>query len=740
VRIKKLFFLSLILFFIISLVLISSEKKKLTYQQVFLNKGEKLFKSMPGIIKWLNDEYYLQREKPEDKKQKKETLYKVNALTGEKSEYKKKQEFNNLPSDFNINHYTDKSKDGDKLVFNRKNDLYIFIKSKDLFRQITDNPCSEKTPKFSPNGEFIAYTRNHNLYITELQNGLEHQITTDGSNTILNGYASWVYYEEIIGRSSRYKAFWWSPDSSRIVFLRFDNSNVPVFPLFRSTGIHGELEKTAYPQPGDSNPKVKLGIVEVKNGKIIWADTEPDKDNYIAWPLWSQDGKQLFFQQLNRNQNHLVLFKANLTNGKKEKIYEEKQDSWVDFFKQNTYYGNDIYFMKDGRSFLLISNKSGWSHLYLYSINGKLIKQLTKGDWKASRIKKVDEANKTIYFTGFKEKSTDNHLFKIDFNGKNLKKLTLDPGSHSCILSPNNKYFIDTYSNIKTPRKIKLFSTKGEFIREIADSKTKLMDDYSLGKTELFTIPSGDGYNLPAIWILPPDFDKTKKYPIIIRIYGGPNSATVRNSFQRLSNFYFAQNKIIVMSVDHRGSGHFGKNGVSLMHRNLGKWEMHDYIAAVKWLKTKSFVDPEKIGITGGSYGGYVTCMAMTYGSDYFTHGIANYSVTDWKLYDSVYTERYMDTPSQNPEGYEFGSVMTHADKYKGKMLIVHGTMDDNVHPINTIKLISKLQDLNKDFELMLYPGKRHGWRGPKRDHLNRETVQFWFKNFLNKKLDINKH
>jgi len=250
----------------------------------------------------------------------------------------------------------------------------------------------------------------------------------------------------------------------------------------------------------------------------------------------------------------------------------------------------------------------------------------------------------------------------------------------------------------------------------------------------LFRIPTSDGYDLPASWILPPDFDDNKKYPVIISIYGGPESQGVANRFPRgLGSYYLAQNGIIVISVDHRGSGHFGKAGSSQMHRNLGKWEMNDYIEAVKWLKSKSFIDGNKIGITGGSYGGYVTCMALTYGADYFNFGVADYSVTDWHLYDDVYTERYMDTPDQNPEGYEFGSVLSHASDYKGKLLITHGTIDDNVHMQNSIQLIDLFEDLGKDFEMMLYPGERHGWRGPKEDHLSKLTVKFWFNNLLEK-------
>jgi len=281
-----------------------------------------------------------------------------------------------------------------------------------------------------------------------------------------------------------------------------------------------------------------------------------------------------------------------------------------------------------------------------------------------------------------------------------------------------------------------LFDSEGNPVRLIADRKTKLFDEYNLGKTELLLVPTEDGYELPAVWVLPPDFDKTKKYPVIFSVYGGPGYQDVRNNFSAyLNRFFIAQNGIIYFSVDHRGSAHFGKKGEALMHRNLGKWEMHDYIEAVKWLKQQPFVDTTKIGITGGSYGGYVTCMALTYGADYFNYGVAEYSVTDWKLYDDIYTERYMDTPEENPEGYEFGSAITHADKYKGKLLVTHGTMDNNVHMQNTLQLVNKFIDLDKDFEMMLYPGEKHGVRFPKWIHSQRNKWNFWFRNFFGKEL-----
>ncbi len=706
-----------------------AQKKQLTYKQAYMRGEPSLTTPLPRIQGWLNDDYYLESKTEGEGKEQKTRVMQVHAVTGEEQVHLDYSLYQvTLPEGFSLQRNNGEVEG--MYLFNEKNDLYFFNKETNLFKRLTANETSERNPRFSPDGRHIAFTREHNLYVVDVDNGLEHQLTYDGSDVIYNGWASWVYYEEILGRRSRYAAFWWAPDSKKIAFLRFDDSEVPEFPLYRADGVHGELEIAHYPKPGDPNPKVRLGVVDLETLKTIWVDTDKNADHYVAWPFWTPDSKQLLFQWMNRGQDHIKIYSADPETGKKVEIYEEKQAAWVEFF-------NDLYLLKDGSGFLLLSNVDGWNHLYHYDMKGKLKKRITKGKWSVRNISLVDETTKTIYFQGSKTHSTESHLYRVGFNGKNLRQLTKEPGTHRCQVSPGGKYFIDSFSNIATPTKMAMLGTDGNLVRSLGNSKTDSMDEYDLGKVELFKIPSGDGYDLPALWILPADFDETKKYPVVFSIYGGPAAGSVRNSFQSFAPHFLAQHGIITISVDHRASGHFGKRGVALMHRNLGKWEMHDLIAAVKWLRTKSFIDPDRIGITGGSYGGYTSCMALTYGADYFTHGIAQYSVTDWKLYDSVYTERYMHTPKENPEGYQFGSAMTHADKYKGTMLITHGTMDDNVHMQNTIQLISKLEDLNKDFDLMLYPNARHGVGYPKRNHSVRENVQFWFHHFLGKDLVV---
>jgi dipeptidyl-peptidase-4 len=429
---------------------------------------------------------------------------------------------------------------------------------------------------------------------------------------------------------------------------------------------------------------------------------------------------------MNRGQDYIKIYSVDLESGKKHKIYEEKQPAWVEFFE-------DLHFFKDGSGFLLRTHEDGWSHLYSYDLQGHLKKRLTAGEWTVTGIALVDEKNSRVFFNARKEKSTETHLYVVKLDGTGFKRLTKKAGNHRASVSPEGSFFIDSFSNTTTPTKQNLYKSDGKFVRLIKDMGLADRDEYDLGKKEMFTIPTEDGWELPAYWVLPPDFDDSKKYPVLFSIYGGPNSGRVYNSYPSMSDLYFAQEGIIIFSVDHRASGHFGKKGVDLMHRNLGRWEMYDLIEAVKWLHQKPFVDKTKIGITGGSYGGYTTCMALTYGAEYFTHGYARSSVTDWHLYDSVYTERYMDQPSENEEGYRFGSAMTHAEKMKGVLFMSHGDLDDNVHMQNTMQLISKLMDLGKQFEFMVYPDQRHGFRGNKRTHSSRHYVDFWFKHFLNR-------
>lgn len=617
------------------------------------------------------------------------------------------------------------------------NEATVSVKNKDIYfkdvngaeKQLTRDTIVERNPTLSPDKSQVAFTRNNDLYSIDVASGKETRYTTDGSSVIYNGWASWVYFEEILGRPTRYKAFWWSPDSKKLAFMRFDDSQVPVFPIYNSSGQHGFLENTRYPKPGDKNPEVKVGLVNTGSSNIVWADFNQKDDQYFGTPFWMADSKTLWVQWMNRDQNNVIIYSVDAQAGAKSVIYEEKQNTWVDWF-------DSMYFLKNGSGFILKSDKSGWSHFYYYDLKGNLKKQLTSGYWRVAELLLVEERDQEIFFTARQENSTRLDLYKTSLKGTDEpKKLTFGNYDHTVKISPDGKYFLTTYSNLSTPSKSALVDNKGTIIRELADSKGLAFDSFKLPKPELTYYKTRDGLELPMIVTLPLDFDPSKKYPVWISVYGGPDAGRVFDRWVNplgLTNWW-AHEGIIQVAMDNRSAGHLGKTGMDFIYRKMGKYETEDYMDAALSLRSKPYVDATKIGITGGSFGGYITAMALTYGADVFTHGIANYSVTDWSLYDTHYTERFMGTPANNAEGYKITSPITYADKLKGTLRIVHGTMDDNVHMQNSIQFIDKLQNLNKHFEFMLYPGERHGFAGLKGRHSQQETIRFIYDHLLQK-------
>jgi len=666
----------------VSALSVQAQKKQLTTEQMLKNAPNRAINTLPQITGWVDDTHYI---KSSGGRRGGGEMVSVDVITGKETPYEAKN---------------------------------AAVKAGD----------EEQNPTPSPDGSKIAYTFAGNLYIKDVASGKSAQITTDGSDVVYNGYASWVYCEEILGRATRYKAFWWSPDSKRIAWMHFDDSPVPVFPIYNSEGQHGFVEKQRYPEAGDPNPYVKMGFYSLAENKISWADFDEKADNYLGTPFWTPDGSSLWMQWMNREQNNLKIYAVDPVLGKKTEIYDEKQKTWLDWFKE-------IYFLENNEGFMVSSDKSGWMHLYWYGMDGKLKSQVTSGDYTVTGIQLIDEKNKRVYFTARKENSARVDLYKTNFNGKGLTRLTPGDFNNQVSVSPGGNYFTDTYSNVTTPAKTLLYSTSGKLIREIADSKGPEYDQYDLASTQLIRVKTPDGFDLPMTIMLPLNYDANKRYPVMISVYGGPNAGTVMDTWRFSGQAqWWAKEGLIQVSMDHRASGHFGKVGQNYMFHDLGKWEMNDYIEMVKWLRKQSYVDSTKICITGGSYGGYITAYALTYGAGYFTHGIANFGVMDWSLYDTHYTERYMGTPKSNPEGYKRSSVLTYAGKLKGVLRIVHGTMDDNVHAQNSIQLINKLEDEGKNFEFLLYPGQRHGFRDPaKAAHQQMEAARFIYKYLLEK-------
>lgn len=707
--------------FIILASLSIAQTKDLTFEQAYLSGSPRLTKALPAIsISETGNSYLITDGKK---------IKRISLPTNSETLVLDYEELNkNIPQGFDLSKSSAHTENYNKFILKSENDIHFYNKEENKFKRLTNDNDEEENPTFSPDGNFISYTKSSDLYVYDLQKYEEIKLTDDGTDLIYNGYASWIYYEEILGRGSRYRAFYWSPDSKQLAYMQFDDTKVPTFTLFNADGVHGELEVMHYPKPGDPNPDVKLGVVNIESKKTTWIDNTFEKGNYIAWPMFTSDSKRLVYQKMNRGQDDLEVVISDIENPNPKRIYRETQKTWVEFL-------DDLTLLEKGDGFLIRSEVEGWHHIYHYNLDGKLINKITDGEWSVKDIAYIDEETKSIYFHASKERSTEKHLYKIKFNGNEMMQLTKGDGTHSCTIIPTGQYFLDKWSSVNHPTKLVLYNLSNNKQEVVADSKLPEMDDYKLGKVELFAIPTEDGYNLPAKWFLPFDFDETKKYPMVFSVYGGPGTEIVSNSFPRrgLGNYFLSQNGIIVIEIDNRGAGHFGKKGKDEMHRKLGTWEIDDMVSAVKWLKKKSFIDSAKIAITGGSYGGYTTSMALVRAGEYFKYGIAKYAVTDWRLYDNVYTERFMDTPEENPEGYKYGSVMTHAENYNGGMLITHGSLDDNVHMQNTIQLIDILQNFDKDFELMIYPNQRHGIRYPKYPHSAKLDVDFWFKNLLGK-------
>ena len=688
-----------------------AQKKELTTDQYFKSNFKGITQSLPIFSKWLNDNQFIY--------QKDSKKIVVDCKTGkerEATEADTKTEIAAKPS-----------------VYSKNEDLFIKLNGTDV--QLTNDKEEEVNASMSPDGNYVAYTKKNNLYTVNISTKKETALTADGSDVILNGYASWVYTEEILGRVSHYKSFWWSPDSKHIAYFRTDDSPVPVFTITDGNGQHGYVETVRYPKVGDSNPEVKVGIVSPDGGNTAWADFNAKDDQYFGAPYWTNDGSALWVQWMNRLQNNLKIWSVNPADGTKKEVYAETQKTWIQL--EDGY--ERLHFLQNNKSCIIESDQTGWNHLYLYDNAGKLINAVTSGKFTVTDLNYVDEKNKLVYFTArSRENTARNDFYKVGMDGKNLQRLTFGEYNHANInLSPNGSYFITTYSNSATPNKMTLVSNKGKIIKEIGDAKGAEFDNYELAKTELVRVKSADGlYDLPMKITWPVNMDKNKKYPVLISIYGGPNAGTCWDSWSLGGNQqWYAKEGLIQVVMDHRASGHFGKEGVNYMYHNLGYWEMQDYSSMVKWLEANGNADPTKICITGFSYGGYMTCYALTYGSDVFTHGMAGGSVTDWTYYDTHYTERYMGTPANNPEGYKTSSVLTHAGKYKGGLQLVHGIIDDNVHLQNSINFISKLQDDKKDFEFMPYSGSRHGWPGNKWLHYLNMKTRFIYKNLLEKEV-----
>jgi len=622
------------------------------------------------------------------------------------------------------------------ILISHAKDLWHYTVATGQLKRLTDNDEEEFEADFSPDGKWVSYVRENNLYVVEVARGRTKQLTRDGSKNIYNGSLVWVYEEELYGRGNK-RGYWWSPDSTKIAFLRLDDSKVPPFVLPNDTVTDQVIENTPYPQPGDPNPTVRLGVADVTKSTFLpnagripgigtrlpaavqrigdsvkWANLNAYKpeDLLIGRVAWSGDGGSVYFQAQNREQTFLDLNAAD-ANGKMRLVLKEESPAWVGI-------NDDPRFLKDG-SFIWQSERDGWNHLYHYRADGTLIRRLTSGKWEVSSYLGIDESTGWVYFMGTRDSHIAQNIYRVKIADGTIERVSQGEGSHSALFNSTMTQYVGGWSNVNTPPKQRLYKADGTLVRTINENQVDALAQYKLGPTDFLNVKTRDGFDMEAMMIRPPGFDANKKYPVLIYTYAGPHAPQVRNGWGASRYMWFqmlAQKGYVIWICDNRTASGKGLESTWPVYKQMGALELRDIEDGVNYLKSLTFVDPDRIGMFGWSYGGFMTTYAMTH-SKSFKMGIAGGAVTDWSLYDSIYTERYMLTPQNNRAGYESSSVLRAAKDLHGRLLLIHGMMDDNVHMQNTTKLVFELQKAGKQFDLMLYPTQRHGVTNPAQVH-----------------------
>ncbi len=598
--------------------------------------------------------------------------------------------------------------------------IFLYNVKEKKFSQITNSEEEQLNIKFSPNSNQIGFVRNNNLFVYDIQTQTEIQLTFDGEKHILNGHFDWVYEEEF----SIIDGWKFSDDEKYIAYWQLDERNVPSFPIVDLIPLHQNVNEMKYPKAGDKNSIVKIGVVNLETKKNIWIDiqdaTDSSQDIYIPRIKWTKRKNELSFQKLNRLQNKLELYFADVTTGKSKLILTETSSTWIEVENDNP------HFVKDG--FIISSEKDGFNHLYFYDMNGDLQNQITKGNFDIQSISAIDSENEIIYFTAGYPTPIEKNLFKINFDGKNFQRITNETGTHMINFSPNKKKFIDYYSNANMPTKVFFFNTNGEKIFTYEENNVLALNEYKISQKKFFQFKTTENIQLNGWMIYPHNFDESKKYPVLVYVYGGPNSQTVLDMWGR--EFWWhqllAQKGYFIVSVDNRGTGFRGKNFKSITYKNLGHFESQDQIETAKYLSTLSYIDKSRIGIFGSSYGGYMVLNTLAESENIFKVGISVAPVTNWKFYDAIYTERYMQTPNLNEEGYKKSAPTEKANMIEEKLLLIHGSGDDNVHFQNSVVMIDEMIKHNAQFETMFYPNRLHGISDKKaRIHLYTKMTNF---------------
>lgn len=603
-----------------------------------------------------------------------------------------------------------------------KSIFYIWnIKQKRL--ELLYEVGKQRLPSFSPDGNSIAYVQDNNIFIKNLINNSVKQLTTDGKiNEIINGTTDWVYEEEL----DITKGFEWSPDGSKIAYFRFDESKVKQysFPIYGK--LYPEEFTYKYPKAGEANSVVTINVYDVKTDKTIVVNTGDNTDIYLPRFKWTPTGELLFYR-LNRLQNKLELLLANASTGISYPIYTETNKFYIEINDNFCFVGKD--------KFIISSEKDGYNHFYLYDIKGNLIKQLTKGNWDCKSFIGFDEKKNDLYFYASYSSSINTDVCRVNIKNLKFKIINAQPGKNEISFSSNYNYYINAVSTINKASVCALFLNNGKQLRMLEDNNQleKTIKDYGFAKSNFITFKTNDTLELNAWMLKPLNFDSTKKYPVLVTVYGGPGNQTVINDWNTYDGAWYqmlAQKGYIIVSLDNRGTGARGEVFKKCTYKELGKYETIDQINFAKYLGTLNYVDKSRIGMFGWSYGGFMTVLCMTKGADYFKTGIAVAPVTNWRNYDNIYTERFMQLPIDNPKGYDDNSPTNFVKLLKGNLLICHGTSDDNVHVQNSMELVDALVKANKQFDMQFYPNKNHGiYGGYTRFHLYNRMTEYLLKN-----------
>ncbi len=610
------------------------------------------------------------------------------------------------------------SSSGKNLLISVRGELFWFTLESGKWDQLTSTPEPERDAKLSPDGTRVAFRRDHDLYVMEIRSRNVTRLTADGTATLLNGELDWVYPEEL----ELSTAYWWSPDSKRIAYLQFDTSQEFVYPQVSLTSMRAMSEPERYPQAGTPNPNVRVGVIAASGGNTRWMDLGDARDALIARVYWTPNSSKLAIERLNRVQNRLDLMLADAGSGASKSILHESDPHWINV--------NDLFRFLANGDFLWGSERDGFEHLYLYEADGKRWTRLTEGHWEVSDLAGVDEAHQLIYFVSDETSPLERQLYSIRLNGKDRKRISQGAGTHEISMSPAASYYLDSFSSLAQPPSRVLHTRDGAEWAVFREADHQFTDEYEVLPTEIVNLKASNGTELYARLIKPANFQAGEKYPAIVVVYGGPGVQEVRDSWAGASwDQVLAARGFVIWQLDNRGSSGRGHAFETPIFRRFGKTELADQLDGIRYLTGLDFIDPARIGIYGWSYGGYMTLYSLLNAPTVFRAGIAGAPVTNWRNYDTIYTERYLGLPSENAEGYRASSVVESADKLNSKLLIVHNIEDDNVLFQNTLQMADALERAAKLFDMEVYPQKSHGVGGPFRRQLLEKMTEFFEKN-----------